>query len=70
MEDKILPDPKIWGKQVKDQYNDSNMPYYIRDIVSSERVKKWASKIFPKMNTKYGAYETDIALLQVKAHLI
>ena len=57
MEDPTLPDPKIWGKQVKDEYELNSAPAYIKRIISSERTMQRNPKTFEKLASKYGAYE-------------
>jgi hypothetical protein len=65
LEDPALPQPRIWGKQIKDEYDMSTAPGYIKEIITSERVMKRNPKLFAKLKSNYDAYEKDIATLQV-----
>ena len=65
LEDNTLPDPKIWSKHVKDEYNETDAPDFINKLISSERFMTRTPFTFSKMKSNYDAYENDIAVLQV-----
>jgi len=59
-----LPDPKIWGKLVRDKISGmKNQPQYLSSIMSNERTRN--AYIFSNVSLKYDAYEKDIAVLQI-----
>ena len=64
LEDKTLPEPRIWGKQVREEYS-GTMPAFVQSIESSQRTIQRNHYIFPKQKKTYDAYEKDIAVLQV-----
>ena len=37
LEDSKLPQPRIWGQQVRDEFDNANLPYYISKIKSNMR---------------------------------
>jgi hypothetical protein len=64
LEDKRLPEPRIWGEQVREEYS-GIMPDFVRNIESNQRTIQRNHFIFPKQKRTYDAYEKDIAILQV-----
>ena len=65
LDDPSLPQPRIWGKQIKDEYNVSSTPDYIKNIISSERFMIRNPSGFSQLKSNYDSYEKDIATLQV-----
>jgi hypothetical protein len=68
LEDSKLPEPKIWGQQVLDEYTslESTIPDYIEHIKSNFRSFP-ENVVFKnnKMAEVYDAYENDIATVQI-----
>ena len=60
-----LPEPKIWGKLVKEELQNSNRSSLSDNIQSSERSIKRSQILFTNLETRYNAYEKDIAMLHV-----
>ena len=60
-----LPDPKIWGKLVKEELKIANRSALADNIQSSERVFIRNPIQFTTLETRYNAYEKDIAILHV-----
>ena len=66
LDDDTLPEPKIWGKQVLDEFKESKTkPSFINNIMSSQRVLTRHPVAFTQLDRSYNAYEKDIAILQV-----
>jgi len=68
LEDTTMPEPKMWGQQVKDEYV-GNQAGYISDIKSNERqylASIGGSGVFKNLEPKkYNAYDEDIAIVKV-----
>jgi hypothetical protein len=56
-----LPQPMIWAEQVKKELEGRRNPA----IASNERVYSRSPVHFTKLDTKYNAYERDLAMLHV-----
>jgi hypothetical protein len=66
LDDESLPEPKIWGQQVLDEYKDAKVrPSFLNNVMSNHRYLTRNPVTFTKMERKYDAYEKDIAILQV-----
>ncbi len=68
LEDTTLPEPKMWGQQVKYEY-DNEQPDYISNIKTNMRqylASTGGKGVFKKLHpSSYNAYEEDIAMVQV-----
>jgi hypothetical protein len=62
-------EPKIWAKQVLDEYGDT-VPDYIAGLVSNERRYGRRPDVFRKISGTYDAFEKDIAVVQVMIALL
>jgi hypothetical protein len=66
IEDRTLPDPKLWAQLIKDQFiNSPNQPDYIKSIVSNMRSANGTIFVSASKKNEYDAYEKDIAVVQV-----
>jgi hypothetical protein len=65
LDDTTLPLPKIWGKQVKEELTGSNNTILAKQVESSERIYARSTIHFTQLDTRYNAYEKDIAVLQI-----
>ena len=65
LDDLSLPSPKIWGEQVRDELTVANNPILAQKVVSSDRTFERSPVHFTTLNTRYNAYEKDIAILQI-----
>jgi hypothetical protein len=68
LEDSKLPEPKIWGQQVLDEYTslEGTIPDFIKHIKSNFRSFP-ENVVFKnsKMAEVYDAYKNDIAMVQI-----
>jgi hypothetical protein len=65
LDDTSLPSPKIWGEQVKEELTGSNNIILAKQVESSERIYARSPIHFTQLDTRYNAYEKDIAILQI-----
>jgi hypothetical protein len=66
LDDESLPEPKIWGQQVLDEYKDAKVkPTFLNNVKSNYRYLTRKPMTFTQMDRKYNAYEKDIAIFQV-----
>ena len=65
LDNPILPEPKIWGKQVKAELQAVNDTTLTTSVMSSERTFTRNPVHFTQLDTRYNAYEKDIAILHV-----
>ena len=66
LDDENLPEPRIWGKQVIDEFKDAKIkPEFVKNIMSSQRLLTRNPVTFQTLSRSYNAYEKDMAVLQV-----
>ena len=64
-DDDSFPEPKIWARQVIEEFLNVTAPDLVKNLSSSKRTYYRNPDIFPKLTKTYDAYDKDIAVVQV-----